>query len=186
MLVLACVSCENIRANESDAMNFLIDIKKSKLMNIHTGLQKDFFIRGNLDLIVEEVKTESGIIEIYHLNADGVEVELHFDESNILYLIKTSSKKFKDAFENGVGTSLKKLKENYPRGAFVIGEEERRFANFITPGYVVFMFDTESFQNECFTFPKNCSYDESSKFVKQVSVIESDATVYLETYFNQQ
>lgn len=186
IFTLSCAYANKLdaeKAQKNCELDYLIDIKISKLLNIHIGQKKESFLNHDFDYEIVEFHTSGGVEEVFRYNIESNILELSFDASDRLYRISTTSASFKDAYGNGVGTSLETIKKSYPEGVFIIGEEGRRFANFITPGYVMFVLDDRDFQDGCFKFPKNCLYDGNTKFVAEINVLDSDASEYIKNNF---
>jgi hypothetical protein len=159
--------------------NYSFDVKKPELLDISIGQKRSFFQENGFNFLSIKTESEAGINEIYRLDYEGQTIDLAFDEIDEVYEIVTSSDKLQDSFGNGVGSSLANLKLSYPVGLFILSSEEGRVANFITPGHVIFAFDIEDFPAGCFDFPRDCVYDDTTKYVNQVKVIDINFTDYL-------
>jgi len=165
----------------SNANYYLINPRNAELLGLEIGQPKEAFQKVEFDFAVIETHTELGLEESYKLDREGVLVNLFFDQNNKVYEITSQSHRLKDIYGNGVGTSLNELKQSYPQGRFAVGQEEGRFANFITPGHVIFGFDIEDFPESCFSFPSQCEYDENNKPVSEIKVSAFDFTEYLQS-----
>ena len=183
MILTGCHHTASSNPNEKlkDAnTSFYFDIKKPGILDLEIGQTKEFLTRNNFSFETKKFYTESGEEEMFRVNIDRAVFDLFFDENDRVREIVSSYEELRDFYGNGVGTSLKKLKLNYPTGHFAVGLEEDKFANFVTPGHVIFVFDTEEFSDGCFTFPRQCAYDENDKNVVKIRISAFDFTDYLE------
>lgn len=130
---------------------------------------------------IEEIFDENGRRQIYQFLYRGQSVEADVDELGNIYSLTILEGDIEDVFGSKIGTKLSELKENYPDGRFIIGREEDLFANFITPGHLIFEFDVTSFPADCFEFPKECNYQDGLQYVEQIFISKFNYSEYVKS-----
>ena len=92
-----------------------------------------------------------------------------FDSSGSLHRFSTTSVAVRDEHGSGVGTMLRDLKQRYPTGKVLIGDEDGRYANFITRSRVIFQLDQNRIGDICFdASAQGCDIDDQTAVTKLV------------------
>lgn len=109
--------------------------------------------------------------EVVKVTLGQVEIDCILDEKGDVHRFSTYSILVRDERGSGVGTRVAELKEKYPGGKILIGDEDGRFASFVNGSRVIFVLDQNSIDDSCFNdLEKKCELDEQGVKVKQFVV----------------
>ena len=150
---------------------YVINSSAGVLDGIRVGMTEDELMALAYDKSRSLVNLEGDEYLEIRVNLGGdVLVDCLFHDSE-LYQFSTTSGIIRDEHGLGVGATLLQLREKYPNGRLVIGDEDGRFANFVSGSKVLFFLGRGGFDDTCFDSPeKKCDHDDQKVKVEKVTV----------------
>jgi len=176
MLGLILVACDASNGEvisqvgkSSDKEEVRINSSLGTLADIRTGMTEEELwslgypsSRRSVVLEGDEYKVVDVVI------SDDVSVECLLD-AGIVELFSITSAAVRDENGMGVGSSLFELKNAYPQGKVLVGDEDGRYASFVYGSRVVFELDQDAIDLQCFE-PRQvgCDIDPNTEVVRVV------------------
>lgn len=155
-------SVELAAENYEAGGKFFIDSRAGSVAGVTVGMTESQLRESGWPYDTTTKNLEGDEYEVYNITlADGIVLSCTLDLDNTLYSIESSSAEIRDEYGLGVGSTLSKLKEFYARVRFSMGSEEGRYASFLTGTRLIFRFDPDDLDDECFEYGRRCAIDES-------------------------
>ena len=163
-------SVEIAAETEEESDNYIIDSQAGSVAGIAVGMTEAQIRESGWPYETRTKNLEGDEYKIYDISlADGVVLSCTLDFENTVYSIESSSAGVRDEYGLGVDSSLRELKEFYAGGRFIKGNEEGRYANFLTGTRLIFRFDHEELDDSCFDYRQECAVDDSIA-VRSISI----------------
>lgn len=182
LLVLLLSACESgdrdlvlqsaVAQGDPDVGAYVIDSSVGSLKGIYVGMSESELSslgypesRGAVILEGEEYVTVNVALD------EQVVLDCILDGDGSVDRFSTASLLVHDEQGVGVGTALHELKATYPKGRFLVGDEDGRFASFVNGSKVIFSLDKSKIDDLCFDEPtEKCEIDEQEVKVERVVV----------------
>lgn len=139
--------------------------RSGEIGEISPGMSQEKFIKVAKSYLRSRVIEEGD--EYDRIDAHighGIIIEATFDENGNLARYLTKSELITDASGSGPGTTLATLRIRNPKGRFIMGDEDGRYANFYTPSsLIVFEIDRTQIPLDCFDPGSLCVVDPQTR-----------------------
>lgn len=174
-LLLCGVGCSGAMlpnsADPQPSRAYVIDSSVGSLEGVRVGMTEDELMDLAYDKSKSLVNLEGDEYLEVRVNFGGdVFVDCLFHDSE-LYQFSTTSGFVQDENGLGVGATLLQLKEKYPNGRLLVGDEDGKFASFASGSKVLFFLDIDGFDDLCFDAPvQECKYNDRKVTVEKVTV----------------
>ncbi|MCX7557739.1 hypothetical protein OS187_13100 [Xanthomonadaceae bacterium JHOS43] len=174
-LLLCSVGCSGTTLTDSidpqSARAYVIDSSIGSLEGVRVGMTEDELMDLAYDKSRGLVNLEGDEYLEVQVNLGGdVFVDCLFHDSE-LYQFSTVSRLVQDENGLGVGATLLQLKEKYPNGRLLVGDEDGRFASFLSGSKVLFFLGKDGFDDLCFDAQaQECEYNDRKVTVEKVIV----------------
>jgi hypothetical protein len=155
---------------EANQKAYVIDSLLGRVGDIHLGMSESELIALGYPAVRKPVVLEGdSYVEIDVKISERAALACLFDSSGSLYRFSTTSVAVRDEHGSGVGIMLRDLKQRNPAGKVLIGDEDGRYANFITGSKVIFQLDQNRIGDTCFdASAQGCDIDDQTAVTKLV------------------
>lgn len=156
--------------------SYIVNSSAGSLGEIYAGMSKSELSSMRHPQSHGSALLEGEEYEVVKVTLWQVEIDCILDEKGNVHRFSTYSILVRDERGAGVGTRVAELKEKYPGGKVLIGDEDGRFASFVNGSRIIFVLDQNSIDDSCFNdLEKKCELDEKGVKVKQLVVSSAAA-----------
>lgn len=155
----------------SEVQKFIvIDSDYGRLGKLSIEMSKEDILSLNLAVTKKSVTIEGDEYDAFDVKlSDDISISCIFDEKDKIQEISTTSKFVRDERGISVGTPLANVKNKYPDGRFLYGDEDGRYASFLNGSKVMFSFDINQLDEKCYNdHAKDCLIDNDRVFVSKI------------------